>query len=675
MAGEGGGGGSSILKIPVDLSEWDAFIDSYQNYNKLLEKQGDAWANSNKGIREQKTAFGQVESTFSALVEKSINPKFGKTFEQIGKTSKETEKSWLNISKGIERSSKDMQGLLRGGLKFSGMLGFLGLGGAAVGASLGLFGAVAGADNSLASQNILNRKLGLKPDEEAAFNNEYGKAGGDSALLGNVAAAQGDPMQWRYLQAAGISTQDIQGKDAAQLSAELLQKVSEKVNQMGIANAGLWAHAMGIDHLVDTNSMRLAGSYSGQFDGMREQYEKKIPKFAADQQTLDQATAAKQAFDAAWTKDLLEFDKALVKLNPGFIKLAGEVTDMVTVFAGSGELQHDLDELTEGFAEVAKTLKQLGVINDNPDDDAVGAGVDTTKKSAWETGNWLEREFPGFKAWRERQSDWLGPDSNGGVGDGTSDGHAPTNIDSVLDAIRQNESSGRAGAVNPASGAAGLYGLMPDNAKGINVDDPVASRKAARKVLEEQMKAFNGDLAKSLAGYDGDTHVAADERKYKGAWWMGAKQETIDYLKKTENQGIDVGLSPQAQAWIDAHTTDKQTKTVLAHHKAMTKAAEDAMNGDPAIVPYTADDAKAKKDSDAALSDGTYMSEALTDRLMRGMGIIGNGLREGGGAQFASPSTATSKTSSTQQAPFNINVTVNAPPGSNAAVTAGGLAQ
>lgn len=668
-AGEGGGGNHAVLKIPVQDDEWQAFLSSFAEYQKKLSEQGSAWSNTNAGIRQMGNAFESAEETFDDLVSKAESQKLNKAFASIDKSSKETAKSWVNISKTIEKSAKDMAGLVRGGSKFSGLMGFLGLGGAAIGAGTALFGATTAADNSLASQNILNRKLGLKPGEEPAFTNVYEKAGGDDALLHKVASAQAHQDQWKSFMALGINQQDITGMDAAHLAAEVLRRGGEQFNMRG-AGTGLWADKMGVSSLMGVNGMRQAGSYSdADYAGMRQQFEQLVPKLAQKQQDLDAGTAARQKFDAAWSEDVAKIEKALLPLNDGFIKLAGEVTDWVTAFAGSDDLKHDLDMVSEGFSDVAKTLKQLGIVNDNPTNDAVGKGMDATQKSAWETGNWLEKEFPAYKAWRERNSDWLGPDSDGGVGTGTLDDRKPDFQSRVLDAIKQNESSGKAGAVNPASGAAGLYGLMPANAKGINVDDPVAARKAARKILDDQLKAFNGDLPKALAGYDGDTHVAADSKKYGDMWLKGAKPETIDYLKKIENQKIDIGLTPKQQKYIDDHTSVKNPAFNNPKALAVDAAATAKLSGAKNASVTAESVAKANADN-----PDNQAVDAVLDRLRRGFGMIGNGLREGGGASLRSPD-APRPAGNTQMAPYAINVTVTSPVGSSVNVTASSLAQ
>lgn len=684
MAGEGS---TPILKIPVDLQEWDAFIDSWNHYNAELEKHGDAWAGTNRGIRQTKVAFDDVDRAFSDLVKVSLDPKFSSStsgvFTRLRKDTAETERSWRNISKTIERSSKDLSGLVRDGSKFSGLLGLLGLGGAMVGAGTALIGATKSADDSLADQNILNRKLGLKPGEEAAFVNTYRPVGGDDALLHRIASAQANQSQWKNFMALGITPNQITGMDPAHLAAEVLRRGGEKFNALG-ANTGLWADSTGVSSLMDVNSMRLAGSYQGQFGDMGKQFEQLTPKLAQQQQDLDNATAARQKIDAAWTEDVTKMGTALLPLNDGFIQLAGEVTDTISAFAGSGELKKDLDEVSEGFADVARTLKQLGVINDGTKskDSGLNPAISTANDWGKEAGDWMAKHVPGFSSMRDSVSGAVNSFTGADTATGTTGDRKAATPDQILDAIRQNESGGRAGAVNPASGAAGLYGLMPENARGINVDDPVASRKVARKILDDQLRAFNGDLPKALAGYDGDTHVAADSKKYGDMWLKGAKQETIDYLKKIENQGIDIGLTPEQQKYVDAHTTAKATRAGLAtpfddpRAVAKAKAVDHQLSTDPQIVSFTDADQRAKDADDK--SSQQVVTETLLDRLKRGFGMIGQAITEGGGSQFRADDRTQQRIArqgNQPMTPYQIQVVVTSPAGSSTTVTTGGLAQ
>jgi hypothetical protein len=313
-------------------------------------------------------------------------------------------------------------------------------------------------------------------------------------------------------------------------------------------------------------------------------------------------------------------------------------------------------------------FKTLGLLNDETKgkDKGLNAADNAVTKNGWQFGNWLEKEFPGYAQWRKQHSDILGADSDGGVGTGTKDDSGPSGFsDKLLNALEQNESSGVNGQTNAKTGAAGLFGITPGNYKAAGVDpmDPVASRALAKKILDGFVSQFDGDIAKAVAAYDGDTHVAADSKKFAGHWVKGATQETIDYLKKTELQGFDLGLSPEDQAYIDAHTK------VKGGAKAKAAATQDNTIDGFQMVPY--DDASPAAGAATAAGDKGVIASYM-DRLHQGFGMIGSALREGGGSQFAMPAPA-QPVNQNQQAPVAVNVTLIQPAGSNQFISMGGI--
>lgn len=671
-AGEGSGGARAILEIPIDDADWQAFLKSFHEYNALLSKQGDAWASTNSGIKQMGTAFEEAEESFDGLAEKATSNKFSGSsgaFVKVTKSSKETEKSWRNIARDLEKSSKSMVGLARNGLSFAGVGGLLGLGGVAA-AGVGIFDSVRGADNSLANQNLLNRKLDLRPGEEQAFNTEYGKAGGDTALLSKIAAAKADPTQWRYLQAAGVSQQDIQSKGTEALSEEFLQKVGGMVRKLGPQQFGMWAHSQGVDQFGDTNQLRLAGSYSdADYAGMHQRVQALTPQLAAQQKDYDAATAAKAALDAALAKDTLELDKALIKLNPLIVEAAQDVTAWITAFAKSEDFGKDVQDIETAFDELAKAGDWLadkfnswfGNNDKDPkkestvslDKNGLGANLVALAKHPWDYLSGKDRSAPGFE--------WNYGDAAHKTVSGSS--NTPTE-DRYLDATKFVESHGKADAVGPVTKegwqALGAYQMSPANLQKqgvVNPFDEHEERRAAERMRSELLKKYNGNEHEVEAAYNwGEGSVDKFLKAHGGQWTEeGLPPGVLDYLHQMDAAVASGGPLPEpATAQKTAKGTAEQ----------------------PKILPMDSVDRKAIAAREKANQDA--VSESFLDRMKRAAGVFSDAVSAGGGSALRgddSTSKRIDRQGNTQMAPYNVHVTVTSPAGSNTTVTAGTLAQ
>lgn len=675
MAGEGGGS-KPILQIPIDDSAWQEFMRQFGEYQQKLANQGSAWASTNDGIKKFGSAFENAEESFDDVVKSAQSPKLTQAFAGIDKTSKETSKSWLNISKTIEKSSKDLAGMLRDGGKFSALGGFLGLGGAAVGASA-VFGAVKSANDSLADQNILNRKLGLKPGEEPAFANVYEKAGGDDALLHKVANAQAHQDQWKGFMALGLSQDQITGMDPAHLAAEVLKRGGEQFNARG-ASTGLWADATGVSSLMDVNSMRLAGSYQGQFGDMGKQFEDLVPKLAADQKALEEATAARQKLDAALAKDELELHLAFIKLNPLIIKGAEAVTGWVTAFAESKDLDKDIKEVSTAFDELATAGDKvvswlnhlLGLDDKNSpnqktdtvtvDKDSLAANFMAAFKHPIDYFSGKDRSAPGW-SWNygdATENLVTGKGDGGGAGAGGAFNN-PGNL----------EVPGKQGQFQKFTTAdAGVVAMdkqMMLYAKRDHLDTLQGIiGKYAPASDHNDVPAYVRDVA-GRTGFDPTKPLDMNDPAIRAAIEAAMiRHENGTKYSQFDQQHINDLLTGKA-------TPDDSSKgQKVAFEK---KAKTDDPMGSMQILPFTDADARAKADYEK--SDQQVFSESVVDRMTRAAGMLRDTLREGGGSAFRMPDAQTRTPSNTQQAPYNVNVTVTTPAGSSTTVTAGTLVQ
>jgi hypothetical protein len=659
----GGEGAKPILSIEIDDSSWQSFLQSYADYKAQADKSGDEWAKFNSGVRQAKTAFDDLDESAEHLTDSLSSPKTTKGFVSLDKSSKETAKSWVSISKTIDKSSRDMANLLRDGGKFSGLMGFLGLGAVGVGASA-LFGAVKGANTSLADQNIANRKLGLKPGEEQAFDNVYERAGGNSALLGNVASAQADPQQWPALQAAGLSQQDIQGLDAAELSARLLQNVGQHVRDNGLQQTGLWSHAMGVDRFVDNNSMRLAGTYADQFGDMHQQYQQAIPGFAQKQKDLDEATAAHQQIKQALTQTEVEFQKALIKLNPEVLKLTGAVTDTIKAFSDSGDLDKSIKATENAFEDIAKSAEWVadklndlfglkGKTGDTPlysaDAGSVGANVVQSAKNVWNYIHGLPTDDGPSKA--VQWSPFSNDNGNGNIGSGATPKNNPGNLKDPKDLSKFQQFD------TPDAGALAMDRQLMLYAKRDHLTSLAQVIAKYAPASENNTAAYIKDVS-ARTGFGATDNLNWDDPRVRAAVEsaMIVHENGPGKYAQLDRQHIEALLTGKTSPFADPMAV-KNAK------------ATDKLSGFD-VVPYTDDDARAKADDQQSFTD------TLKQRMAAAGKVVSDAFADGAGSRFRSPDQqpTTSRASNSQQAPVALNVTTSSPPGWSTTVTAGTLA-
>ena len=118
----------------------------------------------------------------------------------------------------------------------------------------------------------------------------------------------------------------------------------------------------------------------------------------------------------------------------------------------------------------------------------------------------------------------------------------------LLPAVADKESSWNPKAFNKGSGAAGLFQFIPDTANryGLTAQDrydPEKSASAAALYFQDNLKRYGGDIAKSLAQYNGGNAAVTSDGN------LSLKKETVDYLLK---------ILPQVQGGLEQHPGIRQ---------------------------------------------------------------------------------------------------------------------
>lgn len=680
---------SAILKLPIDSEDFDALLKKVEDFKKDLAELPDAWRAQDEGVKLLSSSFEMASNHFNQIREAANDTKLtgqSSFISRFEKSSDKAEKSWGKMTKWISDSNKNLTGIARLAI-ISGSRG--GLFGAAAGGVLGLGGVLVGgtvaAAGSLAGQNAEMRALGLKPGEQGAFETEYAKYLGSSeaadSLLQTSAEAKRNPVAAQPLNALGISNADVNKLSTTELAQLITEKIGPAFNahnQNG--QGGMWMQSIGLSKLIDPETAQRAGTYGqSDFEKTREEFAALVQQLALNKEAYDKATEALKKFVAALKEDETSILAAFTPLLDPLSTLAKEFSDTVVAFAKSGELEADIDATISAFEDVAGAvadakdkLNELFGLGDKP---KPGETHDIELYSA-PAGSWQANFLQAGKniwdfAVNGKPASQLdtGPGKaiDWGIGGGASTGSGTGgfNEDKVMAAIRMNESSGNDHASNPVTGASGAFGLMPATAKQYGVDpmDPVASRGAAVKVFEGFLKTYKGNLAKALAAYDGDTHIDADADKFGGQWLKGAKPETINYLSRIEKQGIDLHLSKQDQAYIDAHASGKLAKEQRADD-ARSKGYQSQVEADMRGGPNSA---------------GLGITDHILGEIaaaVKHMDLAVTGIfREGGLSSLRSPDAAPRKTVQPQPQPVRLKVDVLTPPGTNVNVTHGGTAQ
>lgn len=118
----------------------------------------------------------------------------------------------------------------------------------------------------------------------------------------------------------------------------------------------------------------------------------------------------------------------------------------------------------------------------------------------------------------------------------------------LLPAVADTESSWNPKAFNKSSGAAGLFQFIADtgNRYGLSAQeryDPEKSSRAAAQYFQDNLKRYGGDIAKSLAQYNGGNAAVTSDGN------LNLKKETVDYLLK---------ILPQVQGGLEQHPGIRQ---------------------------------------------------------------------------------------------------------------------
>lgn len=552
----------SIVEVEIKDGQFRDFYEMFQKYQKQLSDMPDDWKKVVDVIGEGGDEMGGFAKSsksskeflmIAAIQAEAISKAMARATGVQDKFNTKAKDGAIQMSR-MSKFSKEMHKSIAGMSTILLKLGTAGVGG--IGSAIG---AVYGATNQLAGQNLQARGLGLKIGQTQAFDANFEKFGLGTSDLGNVANAQSDIGKWRAFIAAGLTPDQIQNEDAEQLTYDFARKASAKYKEWqksGMPAASM-AQAYGFTDILSLQQLRTGASY-GDSDWQRAQAKEieDAKKNAVNQGTADNASDVKAALKSDWAEVINAFDSQLAQAADPLKKLgdaaAAAAINLLNVAGPQAKSVLDAmtgDPVSRGDASksgtLAGALARLGYnVRDLSTLGTIGSGQDA----------------PAFK-W-----DWHHPFGSFGrtPADSQAQGAALSpGLFGMIDAQYQTESR-RGKDLVSKKGALGPMQFMPDTWKEWghgDVNNLRDSAEAAARYDTFLMKRYGGDVRKTLAAYNwGMGNVDKDISAHGDKWEQYAPKESQRYIRDN--------MSIMAKQNVNINITNSTTANVATSMNA-----------------------------------------------------------------------------------------------------------
>jgi len=496
----------SIIEVDVQDEAFKRFQALFDKYNTQLAKAPAWWAAATKEQQQQVKGFQAVAAAL--LAQGELMRRQSRELETSRRETERSESAWRKIAAHAKSTSESIATATRSVLKWGGI-------GTAVTGALAV-GSLFGLDRLAESVAGLRRGaagLGVTPGEARAFGLNFGRFVEPSQVLGGVSGALRDVTSRSYvgLLAAGLDPKTLAGKDAAEVSVELLRRLPSLFGGTPQALLGSRLKALNLDELFSVQDVtRYLQATPEERRSQERRYRGDVERLALDPST----TRAWQDFATQMSRagDRIEntFVRALVGLAGPLDKLSGSVERTIETFLGSEKLKTFVNEFGEGIEKAAKYVGSDQFQND------VRNFVDGIGVLAGAVMRVARLIAPGQVATTAPAPSAAG----GGFGSVSSKSvlgrllglnspaatpGQPLNEDQLLAMVRGLERSGDQ-AVSPA-GAIGRYQIMPGTARQYGYDpgrltDPAYNEQAARAVLRDLVRRYHGNVDEVLAAYN-----------------------------------------------------------------------------------------------------------------------------------------------------------------------------
>ncbi|MCS4265026.1 transglycosylase SLT domain-containing protein [Serratia sp. BIGb0163] len=425
--------------------------------------------------------------------------------------------------------------------------------------------------------------LGVTTGQLQAAKNVYGtRISGTDSIMQTLAEVQNDPKNPAYkgLMALGVNPTDGVNANLPKLLTKL-DELSKQYKGTGAVQTVLSNMGLGF---VGTETMNQIKANSGYLPLLNQQY-------AERSQHLDSGIGGgtQEALQRAYSNLSYNADRigntfltALGKLSPSITKFSDSITsglekfirgengkalfetvarglEKLATWLGSDQFQKDLTEFGRAVKAIVLALRDAVLwITGNVNLSGAGTGKDKADSSLVNFGDkYLDGQLPGANPLTNKYTGIFSEDAahskyqmpsglKGNVQDFVEQMNDKAQLPrGLMSAIAETESSWNPLAKGPmlkdGTFAAGLFQFIPQTAKAYGLTegeryDPNKSTFAAARYLQDNMRRYKGDIAKTLTQYNGG--------KIDNDGNLSLRKETVKYLMK---------ILPQVQGGLEQH--------------------------------------------------------------------------------------------------------------------------
>jgi len=267
----------SILEIEVNSAAFTRFNEQFKQYEAELIASKTKW---NEATQEMQNASGEMDTlvalmfTFQTNLISALDAQRANS-SQIEKQvsyAERLDKMWKSMSEQTKSFAANIGHATLSLLKWSSITGVIsGILGAG-----GLFG-IDRLAISAGNQRRSALGLGVTPGEQQSFEANYGRVVDPGQILGGVNEALHDVSKRFTLYAAGLSERALQGKDTAEVSAELLPALKRLADQTPANLLANVLQARGLNQFITLEDFeRLKNTPAGEIRDYGDRYRRSV---------------------------------------------------------------------------------------------------------------------------------------------------------------------------------------------------------------------------------------------------------------------------------------------------------------------------------------------------------------------------------------------------------------